>query len=62
MLPLCVRFRVLLVYSENEVSTDDMHLNRRGDGCTGAESVAITFPGISNLQTINFNDEASSYQ
>ncbi|KAJ7927801.1 hypothetical protein B0H13DRAFT_2312209 [Mycena leptocephala] len=33
-----------------------------GDGCTGAESVAITFPGISNLQTINFNDEASSYQ
>jgi hypothetical protein len=39
-----------------------MHLNRRGDGCTGAESVAITFPGISNLQTINFNDEASSYQ
>jgi hypothetical protein len=57
-----MRLRVLLAHSENEVSADDMHLNRRGDGCTGAESRAITFPGVSNLQTINFNDEASSYQ
>jgi hypothetical protein len=54
--------RVLLARSENQVSTDGIHLNRRGDGCTGAVSGAITFPGVSNLQTINFNDEASSYK
>ncbi|KAJ6533668.1 hypothetical protein B0H19DRAFT_1081082 [Mycena capillaripes] len=33
-----------------------------GDGCTGAVSGAIVFPGVSNLQAINFNDEATSYK
>ncbi|KAJ7925081.1 hypothetical protein B0H13DRAFT_2266447 [Mycena leptocephala] len=42
--------RVLLARSENEGRRLHRHRIR-----------AITFPGVSNLQTINFNDEASSY-
>jgi hypothetical protein len=31
-------------------------------GCTGAQLGPIRFPGISNLQDVNFNDKMSSWK